>query len=519
MLLAAQFGDPDAPGVVPSAVVVELTHLGTLYHDDVMDEAALRRGAPSANARWDNSVAILTGTSCSPGRRTSSPTSARTPSASRRGRSSGWSPVRSRETVGPVDGEDAVEHYLSVVADKTGSLIATCGPVRRAAVRRRADVVDVLTRFGERIGVAFQLSDDLLDVASESFQSGKTPGTDLRAIRPMPGCGLLAGGVTDDVEHAEALGLWRPNRGMELARADARRRADDACGAGAAAGHLGPAGPGRAVRPGSVADQPSVPRRGPSVIRACLNGPGSARASLAPLSARMSSRRRLAAAEAGAGAADPSTGRLGAETLTGWRCLQRLRRSASGVRAGGSGSAPGPDRRLAAGSAGGNPIVERYRFRVGERARVRRRGGRAGAGESGRGGGGGVAVAAVPTTRLAGVMPADSGGRGAAVRLGCRAERVRGAGRAPAAGRRCCCTPWLGQLAWVLREALGSAWARGSGSRTRWAARRFGSAGQRRPGRRGGRGYAPRPTRRGRPHPNHGPRMTNGGTGAQAIRL
>ena len=61
VLLAAEFGDPEAPGVVPAAVVVELTHLATLYHDDVMDEADLRRGAASANARWDNTVAILTG--------------------------------------------------------------------------------------------------------------------------------------------------------------------------------------------------------------------------------------------------------------------------------------------------------------------------------------------------------------------------------------------------------------------------------------------------------------------------
>ena len=61
VLLAAEFGDPNAPGVVPAAVVVELTHLATLYHDDVMDEATMRRGATSANARWDNTVAILTG--------------------------------------------------------------------------------------------------------------------------------------------------------------------------------------------------------------------------------------------------------------------------------------------------------------------------------------------------------------------------------------------------------------------------------------------------------------------------
>jgi heptaprenyl diphosphate synthase len=60
-LVASQYGDADAPGNVPGAVVAELTHLATLYHDDVMDEAPLRRGAPSANARWDNTVAILTG--------------------------------------------------------------------------------------------------------------------------------------------------------------------------------------------------------------------------------------------------------------------------------------------------------------------------------------------------------------------------------------------------------------------------------------------------------------------------
>ncbi len=61
VLLAAETGDPEADGVVTAACVVELTHLASLYHDDVMDEAALRRGADSANARWDNLVAILTG--------------------------------------------------------------------------------------------------------------------------------------------------------------------------------------------------------------------------------------------------------------------------------------------------------------------------------------------------------------------------------------------------------------------------------------------------------------------------
>lgn len=95
VMLSAQFGDPYAPGIVPSAVVVELTHLATLYHDDVMDEAAVRRGVPSANTRWDNSVAVLTGDFLFARASRSSPTSAPRRSASRPSPSNGWSPVRS----------------------------------------------------------------------------------------------------------------------------------------------------------------------------------------------------------------------------------------------------------------------------------------------------------------------------------------------------------------------------------------------------------------------------------------
>src|SRR5690348_14443838 len=61
VLLAAQFGDPEDPRVLEAAVAIELTHLATLFHDDVMDEALVRRGHPSVNSRWSNSVAILTG--------------------------------------------------------------------------------------------------------------------------------------------------------------------------------------------------------------------------------------------------------------------------------------------------------------------------------------------------------------------------------------------------------------------------------------------------------------------------
>ena len=180
VLLAAEFGDPEHADVVPSAVVVELTHLATLYHDDVMDEAAVRRGAPSANARWDNTLAILVGDFlfaqasdlCSTLGPEAVSIQARTFSRLVHGQIA--------ETIGPREGEDPLEHYLKVVADKTGSLIATSARFGARTSGAGESVERVLTEFGERIGSAFQLSDDIIDIASDSGDSGKTPGTDLR---------------------------------------------------------------------------------------------------------------------------------------------------------------------------------------------------------------------------------------------------------------------------------------------------------------------------------------------------
>ena len=233
-LLAARLGDPHAPQVVDAAVVVELTHLATLYHDDVMDEADVRRGAPSANARWTNTVAILTGDFLFA--RASDLTAGLGTDATR---------IQSRtfarlvegqiaETAGPAEGQDPVAHHLQVIADKTASLLATSA--RLGAMMAGADPADVETvaRFGEVFGTAFQLSDDLIDVLSETEKSGKTPGTDLReGIRTLPVLLVLAtddagsarlrelllGDLTDDDRLAEALGLLRAHPAMEQARA------------------------------------------------------------------------------------------------------------------------------------------------------------------------------------------------------------------------------------------------------------------------------------------------------------
>ena len=239
VLLAGQFGNPADERVVRAATAIELTHLATLYHDDVMDEALIRRGYPSANSRWTNTIAILTGDFLF----------AR---ASQILASLGHEAVgiqadtfarlvggQIAETIGPRPGEDPLKHYLHVVKDKTASLVATAGRFGAMYSDAPADVVARIDPACEAIGIAWQLSDDILDVASESDQSGKTPGTDLReGVRSLPVLHALGSSrpedarlrdllasadLTDPGLHAEALGLLRVNPAMAEAQADLRR--------------------------------------------------------------------------------------------------------------------------------------------------------------------------------------------------------------------------------------------------------------------------------------------------------
>src|SRR5689334_5548537 len=178
---------PESHEVLTAAAVVELIHLATLYHDDVMDSATMRRGAESANSRWDNTVAILTGDFLFA-------------HASRLVADLGPDAVRiiaetfaelvtgqMRETRGPRAGDDPVQHYLTVIAEKTGSLIATAGRYGGMFAGCPPEHVESLRRFGAVIGTAFQISDDVIDIASPSDSSGKTPGTDLReGVHTLP---------------------------------------------------------------------------------------------------------------------------------------------------------------------------------------------------------------------------------------------------------------------------------------------------------------------------------------------
>jgi heptaprenyl diphosphate synthase len=242
-LLAANFGDPRRPEVTPAAVVVELTHLATLYHDDVMDEATVRRGALSANARWGNSVAILTGDFLFS--RASSLLADLGPEAVRVQAATFERLVKGQihETVGARPGVDPVEHYLSVLADKTGSLIATAALFGAWFAGVDPVVTGLLREFGEHIGVAFQLSDDILDIASDSTESGKTPGTDLReGVATLPVLyalrsddptqarlrELVSVAITDDDDHAEALTLLRASPALAAARETLAGYADTA---------------------------------------------------------------------------------------------------------------------------------------------------------------------------------------------------------------------------------------------------------------------------------------------------
>jgi len=179
-LLASHYGDKSRFGIIESAVVCELTHVATLYHDDVMDEATLRRSVESANSRWGNTVAILTGDYLFA--KVSALLADIGPEAVRLQASTFERLVIGQimETQGPQNGEDPLAHYLQVVADKTGSLIAASARFGAMVSGAPTEIKETLTVFGEKIGVAFQLADDVIDIASDSHQSGKTPGTDLR---------------------------------------------------------------------------------------------------------------------------------------------------------------------------------------------------------------------------------------------------------------------------------------------------------------------------------------------------
>jgi heptaprenyl diphosphate synthase len=203
-LLAAQLGDGITDDVVTAAQAVEILHVGSLYHDDVMDEAAERRGVPSAQQVWGNSVAILAGdllfaraSKLIAGIQGSDGVLAQAEVFER------LVLGQLHETVGPEPGQDPVDHYLQVLEDKTGALIAAAAEWGASFSNAPREYRAPLSTFGRRIGVAFQLIDDVIDLAPEEAETGKQAGTDLRAGVPtLPLLLLRRSAATDPADRA-----------------------------------------------------------------------------------------------------------------------------------------------------------------------------------------------------------------------------------------------------------------------------------------------------------------------------
>ncbi|WP_396658547.1 polyprenyl synthetase family protein [Microbacterium sp.] len=201
VLLTAQLGEGTGDEVIEAATALELTHLGSLYHDDVMDDADVRRGVPSAHAVWGNNVAILTGDLLFS---RASQLMARRGERAMRLQADTFERLvlgQLHETVGPQAGDDPVAFYLQVLADKTGSLISAAAEAGIVFANGPEEYVPAMVAFGERAGIAFQLLDDVIDLSPDPDQTGKVPGTDLRAGVPtMP---YLLLGQRDDAGSAD----------------------------------------------------------------------------------------------------------------------------------------------------------------------------------------------------------------------------------------------------------------------------------------------------------------------------
>jgi len=245
-LLAAHLGDGNQPQVIEAGVVVELTHLASLYHDDVMDSADQRRGAAAAHLVWGNQVAILVGDLLFA--RASRVVAALGPEAVNI-QAATFERLclgQMHETVGPSPADDPIAHYLQVLGDKTGSLIATAGRFGAMFGGCPPETVDLMVRYGELVGVAFQLADDVIDLSSAGRVSGKVQGTDLReGVPTLPTLlvrraaengdsdasrivAMLDGDLSDDARLAETIAALNEHKVMEAAKDEAARWAQEA---------------------------------------------------------------------------------------------------------------------------------------------------------------------------------------------------------------------------------------------------------------------------------------------------
>jgi heptaprenyl diphosphate synthase len=253
VLLSGYFGDPADPRLIPGSVAIELVHAATLYHDDVIDEAESRHGVPSVNARWTNTVAILTGDYLF-ARASEISTELGTDICALLARTIATlcdGQIREVESAGRID--QGRQAYLEIIRRKTGALIATSCRLGGMLSDAPVESVDVLSEYGEALGMAFQLSDDVMDVTASRVELGKEPGVDLRegvytfpvlhTLAEGPGAGelaeLLAPGPPQGERLRRALVLVRQGNGIAAARSAVEGEVDRAI---ALAGRL-PSGP------------------------------------------------------------------------------------------------------------------------------------------------------------------------------------------------------------------------------------------------------------------------------------
>ncbi len=201
LLLTAHLGDPTKQDVLDAAVVMEITHLATLYHDDVMDQAETRRGVTAAQKIWGNNLAILTGDLLFA--RASNIVSNLGERALKMQARVFEQLVLGQlhESIGNQE-QDPMQHYLDVIRDKTGSLIALSAQLGALLSEADETFQEPLREYGELMGIAFQLSDDLIDIRSNAAESGKDAGTDILAGVPTLPVILLA-----EYEDAESKAL------------------------------------------------------------------------------------------------------------------------------------------------------------------------------------------------------------------------------------------------------------------------------------------------------------------------
>jgi len=239
LLTAGRLGDGDDPRLITCAAAIELMHLATLYHDDVMDETDLRRGVPTAQRRYGNARAILVGDYLF----------ARASSVA--AELGIYVSKRLADTIAEVvdgqvyetelaarSGTDAfgidrrvpsVSEHLEVLHRKTAVLIASSAHLGAWLAGCEPTTIDAVTTFGDAVGLAFQLADDLLDLAPEGTGTGKIPGTDLKeGVLTLPALLTLEGqaaradelrAMLDAEDHLGALELLRTNGSIELTRA------------------------------------------------------------------------------------------------------------------------------------------------------------------------------------------------------------------------------------------------------------------------------------------------------------